>query len=49
MTNQILESEDNNKILSQVLADKIIQSRKIKNPSADDILSSIGNTRVVFK
>jgi hypothetical protein len=38
---QIIEHPDNDMILSQVFADKIVQARKERFPSADDILNQI--------
>lgn len=46
---EIKEQPDNDKILSAVLADKVREARKLKNPSADELLNSIPKYKVVCK
>lgn len=41
--------QDNNTILSQILADEIQQARAKLNPSAEDIINQIGYTGVIYK
>ena len=41
--------EENNKILSSILADEIRQKRSEQNPTAQELLNSVQNYKVVFK
>ena len=46
---RITASIDNDKILSEVLADRVKVARDERYPSASSLLDSIGNTGVIFK
>lgn len=45
----IKESLENDKIIGQILVERVLQSRKSKYPDANTILNEIGDCRVVFK
>lgn len=46
---KIQPTQENGRIIANILADHIKQAMRARNPPADELLNSIGNTRVVFK
>lgn len=48
-TKQNINGEDNNNILSYMLAQEVKQARDKQNPTAEEIINSIPMYKVVYK